>query len=888
LSCIGALVGGGYLIYSKVSLDWLDDKGLLPIDPGQYLDPDAEVDLSEMTLQDMVSEVSRLAALSEPITVEALIDRYGLILPASAEKLLPAGLQTVPVGELFSAKGLEHILKNTRVDYILGLLPEGVVSEPAQQALGEKTLFDVVDQKMETLLSGVQLGYLLGVEYEKDGDGSYVPVYADPERPTPIETLATVDLGELLGIVGDGGDLLTIMEKCLGDIAVEMLLSSVVGLGGSGLSSIFGELTVDDVLYYDEASGGYQIDLAKVLDGRRFGELLGYTPTFSEQNPEVILAWHDANGEEVFGLMRALAGITPSMEDGKLPDFEVLAADCKLGDVMGYRPTIDPATGEITAWTDAAEKKIGGIERRVADLMIGDLTGGSFSFTSAFDGLFVGELLGYTKDGDKWLAEGGGEIVGIDRAVANIDLGRLLDPDDDYKVGDALSDLVIGELLGYTKDGDKWLDKGGKELSAIYGVIADLSVGEMTGSDFDLNSVFGDLYLGEMMNYEKREVGGEIEWWENVGEGSDGKKVTGLAAKLASYPLSDLIEGRIDLSVDGIAGDLMIGEVIGYEPCYTDGVLTDWKDSAGSSVPAGTMRAIAHILVGELGDPEKGINSVLIGDILGYTPVYKVDGEGNQILDSDGSPIVDHWIDPATNNPASGIMVAFAGLSIGDMKDTKKVSEQVQSIKVGDALGYTYKDGVWYSVYTETEKKPLSGVMKVIADSEIGALETTLNGSHVGDILGYTPADGWWYSEGEVKTSTLVNTICSSTIKGLGTTMDGLTVADMFDENERKSGFLSLIPAGTKLTEAGTAINDIFAKTQMWQFVGYTRSGEGTVESPYVYTPQYDENNKTTGVLVFNKATVTNLDKIDLLLGGSWKTCTISGFVEYISGIVNP
>jgi hypothetical protein len=32
----------------------------------------------------------------------------------------------------------------------------------------------------------------------------------------------------------------------------------------------------------------------------------------------------------------------------------------------------------------------------------------------------------------------------------------------------------------------------------------------MTGSDFDLNSVFGDLYLGEMMNYEKREVGGEI------------------------------------------------------------------------------------------------------------------------------------------------------------------------------------------------------------------------------------------------------------------------------------------------------------------------------------------------------------------------------------------
>jgi hypothetical protein len=305
------------------------------------------------------------------------------------------------------------------------------------------------------------------------------------------------------------------------------------------------------------------------------------------------------------------------------------------------------------------------------------------------------------------------------------------------------------------------------------------------------------------------------------------------------------------------------------------------------------MKAIADKTIGELGDPEKGIDSVLIGDILGYIAI------SSETTDENGDPVTETvWYelydaenlsDPAKTKLASGIMVAFAGLSIGDMKDADKVSEQVQSIKVGDALGYTYKDGVWYSVYTETEKKPLSGVMKVIADSEIGALETTLNGSHVGDILGYTQkADGWWYSEGEVKTSTLVNTICSSTIKGLGTTMDGLTVADVFDENERQSGFLSLIPADTKLTEAGTAINDIFAKTQMWQFVGYTRSGEGTVESPYVYTPQYDENNKTTGVLVFNKATVTNLDKIDLLLGGSWKTCTISGFVEYISGIVNP
>ena len=229
ISCVGAIVGAGFYVYSSLSLDTLKGFGV-EINTDDLLDPDAEISLSAMTIQKLVEEVQYLMTIGEEADLDLLIERYGLKLPEEVEGAIPDEIRGIPLAQMFSENGINAILENTEVDYILALIPDGIITEPTKAALSGKTLDAVVELRLGYLLSGVKLGYLTGVAYELDGDGNYQVKYANPDQPSLFELVAPLDLGELLdSITGESGEnMFDVITDAVGDVMLETLVGSII------------------------------------------------------------------------------------------------------------------------------------------------------------------------------------------------------------------------------------------------------------------------------------------------------------------------------------------------------------------------------------------------------------------------------------------------------------------------------------------------------------------------------------------------------------------------------------------------------------------------------------------------------------------------------------
>ena len=76
---LGAFMfGGGYLAYTKISIDVLQELGV-PINLEDQIDPDAaQVDITALTVQNMVNEIILISGLRDVVSIQYLTDRYGL------------------------------------------------------------------------------------------------------------------------------------------------------------------------------------------------------------------------------------------------------------------------------------------------------------------------------------------------------------------------------------------------------------------------------------------------------------------------------------------------------------------------------------------------------------------------------------------------------------------------------------------------------------------------------------------------------------------------------------------------------------------------------------------------------------------------------------------
>ncbi len=838
-SCIGAIIGVGYYGYAKISWDKLNEWGLIEGNNGELFSPDAKVPVNSMTLQQLVDEVLSFKNIEGGLTLNYMIDRYGVTLPEAMDEILVEELRTLPLNDIVSENGLNVLLEHVSVGTVLKFVPEGVVSEPAKETLKDKTLKQVADGDFAGLLAGVKLGYLLGVEYNLEGS-VYIPVYQDPDAPTIVELLAPVDLGKMLSVVSEGGDMLEVVHEAIADVALIQLVESLMSVEEGPLFELLDGKEVGEVIVYDEEIGAYKLDFLVALSGMTIGDLLGLQPVYAENNPELLISWKDKDGNNVIGYMRGLASFNLSSlteDDAEIND-EVFLEHMYFGDLLGYVPTFD-ADGNIIAWDGANGEEVEPTFRKLVNKPVNDLMNGNFtvsmlmeglflgdllgytsevvddqkiwyedsvevtgldkivanidlekmldaesdySFIKAFEGNLMGDLLGYTKTVDGW-QNGTDEVVGIDKVIANIDIEALMNPDKAYSVADAFDGALLGEVLGYdyVESKNHWYN-GDEPVSVVENAISKINMGELLAGDgsYKITTAFNDTFLGDLLGYKRGEQTNtsvtipedkQYLWFEEVEEGGSitKKQLDGIQKELANYNLYKIMEGEQELSTEGFT----VGELVGIhsEMCYVylngapvmkDGermAITVWFDSNNLRAN-GMLSAIAEV---EIQGLDSFIKTVRIADVVDYISL----DDGTTDYYSLGE--VTTYIEGSTSEKrisvtkATGVMTSLAGLKVNDLSDPATVSNKVQTIKIGDVMGWYFEDGTWYTDSTKSEVA--SGTLGALADSKVGTINEDIKNTQIGTLLGYTKVGATWYTEYDPSTNT--GTVVSGTLSAI-------------------------------------------------------------------------------------------------------------------------
>ena len=861
-SCIGAIVGAGYYAYSNISWDQLNQWGVVPGNNGEIFATDATVPVDKMTLEQLLSEVMSFQSLENGLTIEYMIDRYGVTLPEAVDEILVEELRTLPLNEVVGENGLNVVLEHVSVGTVLKFVPEGIISEPAKETLKDKTLKQVVDGDYAGLLAGVKLGYLLGVQYNLEGD-VYIPVYQNPEQPTVMELLAPLDLGRLLGVVREGGDMLEVIHEAIADVAVIQLVEALMTVEEGPLFELLDGKEIGDVIYWDEEIGAYKLDFLATLSGMRVGDLLDLVPVYAQNNPELLITWTDKEGAQVVGYMRGFASVDLSNlvnSENEIND-DMFLEYMYFGDLLGYVPVFD-ADGNITSWETSTGDDVEPAFRKIVNKPVNDLMNGSFSVSMLMEGLFLGDLLGYTYeivDGEKIWSDANGTVVGIDKVVANIDLEQMLDADADYSFIAAFEGNLMGDLLGYTKTADGW-DNKGAEVVGIDKVIANIDIEALMNPDkeYSVANAFNGALLGDVLGYDF--VESKNQWYN----GDDPVNV--IENAIAEIDMGRLLSGDGTYKITTAFNDTFLGDLLGYKRGdAVDSSITKpedmkyvWYDENDKKLE-GVQDELANYNLYKIMEGEQDIatDNFTVADLVGiHGESCYVYQNGNPVMVDGNRMTVTIYFDN-NNQRASGILSAIAEVNIQSLNNhirNVRLSDVVEYISLNDgttdlyALGevVTYNDGTTKEKRVEITKA--MGVMTTLAGlkvydlSDTNTVSNTIQQIKIGDVMGWYYENGTWYTDttkSEVASGTLgalanskvgtINEDIKDTQIGdlLGYTKVGTTwyTAYDFDTNTGTpvSGTLSAI-VGFKVNELDGKIETL----KVGQLLGYTEKNDGT------------------------------------------------------------
>lgn len=822
-SAFGAVAGGIYLAYSKVSIDKINEWGekfgfYLPTD--DYVDQEAEKPITSLTIQELLAEMQGLG--KSKLTLDQMINRYGLIVPSDVTDKIPNSIMNdIPFASLFTKEGIDAAMNTVTVTEILDLIPKDIaatiISDPTRDELSDNTLADIVKMDMGHIFNGIQLGYITMVNYEKDENGVYQVVMADPSNPTLLELVAPLDLGGILkAVTKKEGNVLEVVEKSIGDVVITSLLGTSMK-DITALSNLLGDATIGDMIVQDPVTGEFTLDVMAAMEGKKVGSLLGYEETeITDESGSTSTVWKDTDGKEVKGINAKISDYAlTDLIEGKIST-DTLLDGLTVADILGYEKRNLPIylndtalEGTITVWYQENGAQVDKIMGAFAGMTFDDIS------TSISSSLYLYDILGYYEHDDEWYTwEVEGEKVvltatsGIMAEIADTSVGNL------SSIEGKLKDMKIGDLLGHTPEYKK--DGEGNYIT-----------------DTDNNKI--------------------IDYWKD----SKGERVTGVTASLSDLTINDLSDGN---TLQNTINDMRIADVMGY---------TEKEDGwyQGESKVTGVMAALADSKVSDL---STDINNMQIGKMLGYTPVYKTDtdAEGNEIT------VIDYWKD-SKGEDVTGIMASFAGLSVDDMSDNNKVQAAIQDIKVADVMGLTKgEDGIW----RDSKGDKASGIMSAIADTKVGDLSDKMNTIMIGEMLGHTPVykkdaegnyvnsegnivdekdrviDHWEDSSGNEVTG-IVGVLADTTVADLNSRLNNVTVGEVlgfeYNESEGKwydgdnlaKGVTGAL-AGTKLNELNSALNSL----KIGEVAGYTEIIT-TDENGNEVTIWYDGDEPATGIM---------------------------------------
>ena len=262
------------------------------------------------------------------------------------------------------------------------------------------------------------------------------------------------------------------------------------------------------------------------------------------------------------------------------------------------------------------------------------------------DEMFGKVMLGYIFDGGnntysegKWLDKDGAEYdfgAGAEgvlkKTMYSLTVGGIMTGNAYTIILDAVKDVQVGEVLGYTYDEatNVWMD-GETEVKGVLGKVASEKIGNLNMTTID------GWKIGEILGYTYDET---TNTWKN-----GGATVTGVMAKMASETIGDL--DNLEATVKGWT----ITDVLGETAVNGNKVL----------------KIVGNTPIGELAS---GIDNVLVGEVMGYT--YTTDSEGKRV-----------WKNGET--AVTGVALAVADFKIGEITG-EALQNKVNVMKVKEII----------------------------------------------------------------------------------------------------------------------------------------------------------------------------------------------------------
>ena len=857
LSCIGTIFGVGYYAYSTITYDKLKDWNIVP-DESRYIEEDPEKDLTAMSLKAFFAELKELQTYGDDFTLNLMINRWGLKIPNGILKMIPEGVLKVPVKELFSSGGINTILENTPVSFLFVFLEKDEnndnpgASEPqfvlAKEALEGKTLKDVLTEDLADMLVGLKLGYVLGLEYQKENGeyvknsfGHYVVKYENPESPELIELMGGLDVGLMLKAFNGNGNLFEVVEDGLNDVMVEHLVSSMTQGDNSTVSNLFGGKTVGDLLEKDEETGEYSFAVREVLSGRRIGELLGYSPVYlyNDEESGIIIDWVDKDGARLTGAFRGIAEGTLKGFDEKEVDTDELAdgvlENAYLGFFMGYDPVYaynaEEKTIEIVGWKDGGDE-----------------------YYAVYDA--AGNIVGW-QDEDGNVPPAGWEPDELDRVSETLaNQKATVFMDDGFSVDSLMKGLYIGDLMEYTpvfaEDGKTvvgWKDKDGKDLDKVSEALAKQEITAMTGGDFTIDKVLKGLYVGDLLKYtSETNEKGELVWKD-----ADGKDLDKVTRALAGKYVTDLTKGNFEVA-DVLEG-LHVGDLMKYTQMEDNP--ENWLDRDGKEV-TGIDRATANIdLRRMIKDDTYNVSDAFNDVYMGEAMKYYHDAVPLVNSDPTDTTVRYQWYkkkDAATgilSEPTEGIEQKLSNYSLGDLMNGKVTSDEItkgmplhevlnlHAVEIqlynatgtealvyatGARAGQTATIKIWY----DKNNVRASDTISALAECTIDKISSQVNDVKVGWVTGLTEFEGVWY-KAEFKTSDFdgdgeaETRYCLSNASGILVSLGDLSIGELSDNNK--------VTEKVKTVKIGDAMGYTFFEGKWYTDAGHVTPVTGMMKA---------------------------------------------------------
>ena len=208
------------------------------------------------------------------------------------------------------------------------------------------------------------------------------------------------------------------------------------------------------------------------------------------------------------------------------------------------------------------------------------------------------------------------------------------------------------------------------------------------------------------------------------------------------------------------------------------------------------------------------MSKILLGEMMGFIHIDNPDYvEG----DPNSKPKI--WYDPVNEKNVWALEGVFCDYSIYDIVYNVDVREEIGHVPVGDILDYHYIDKKWY--YENGD--PVRGIMAVVADKTINELSSTLEETPMGDLLGYERNEetGKWHDpeDSNNQVHPFMQLVADSKFSEIDQIYDKVTIADLVPEEERQTGYISLVDPDTHLSEVSTEVNRVFAEATLIQLV---------------------------------------------------------------------